>query len=283
MARRHDMNKRDFHQTEKLICYTLDVSSALADQGGGHKICCLFDLGGLRLRNLDVKVLASIFELLQQHYPERLGMLWFINAPFIFWAVWKIVAPLLEDCSRQRIKFVTCRNQRCSSFLQDSVPEEVLPECYGGKAQLIPINIAARSLIPVYTSHSNEVTALSSEPKTKESWRAWYRRHEKLSKTGNWIWHLGTVSFNNRITRHIWTKAKGLFWRRRRTPTFVFPQHLIKRQNNVRSCFEYDPKQIRLGMFVLVVLVVHLVLLVIGHLRSIVLSSFLGDERFCSV
>lgn len=50
---------------------------------------------GLRTRNLDVKALQAIFELLQSHYPERLCALWFLNAPFIFWGVWRLVSPEL--------------------------------------------------------------------------------------------------------------------------------------------------------------------------------------------
>eukprot|EP00210_Caulerpa_lentillifera_P001528 g1466.t1 len=281
MARRHDMNKRDFHQTQKLICYTLDVSSALADHGGGKKICCLFDLSGLRLRNLDVKVLSSIFELLQQHYPERLSNLWFINAPFIFWAAWKIVAPLLEECSRQKMKFVNCRNQCCPSFLNDSVPEGVLPVCYGGKAALIPINIAAKNLAPKFSSSCSRNSALKQETASKQSWKTWYKSHARLSKCGNWIWHLWTGSFNNHFTRRFWNKMKGLTWRQRDTPkAMVFPQNICQKQRNVRGYFYYDPKQIRIGWFILMILVIHLALLIIGQIRSIAVKSICGDESF---
>lgn len=38
-----------------------------------------------------MKALQAIFELLQSHYPERLSALWFLNAPFIFWGVWRLV------------------------------------------------------------------------------------------------------------------------------------------------------------------------------------------------
>ena len=51
---------------------------------------------GLRTRNLDVKALQAVFELLQSHYPERLAALWFLNAPFIFWGVWRLVSPSWE-------------------------------------------------------------------------------------------------------------------------------------------------------------------------------------------
>jgi hypothetical protein len=52
----------------------------------------LFGVAGLRTRNLDVKALQAIFELLQSHYPERLCALWFLNAPLIFWGVWRLVS-----------------------------------------------------------------------------------------------------------------------------------------------------------------------------------------------
>ena len=40
------MQIREFRQTERLIVYTLDAAAALADLGGGRRICCLFDLTG---------------------------------------------------------------------------------------------------------------------------------------------------------------------------------------------------------------------------------------------
>ena len=60
-----------------------------------HCACKLSEVphrhAGLRTRNLDVKALQAVFELLQSHYPERLHALWFLNAPFIFWGVWRMV------------------------------------------------------------------------------------------------------------------------------------------------------------------------------------------------
>ena len=64
----------------KLLCL---VQRAALSAGWAHV--------GLRTRNLDVKALQAVFELLQSHYPERLHALWFLNAPFIFWGVWRMV------------------------------------------------------------------------------------------------------------------------------------------------------------------------------------------------
>ncbi len=47
-----------------------------------------------------MKALQAVFELLQSHYPERLHALWFLNAPFIFWGVWRMVRLLSNHLSK---------------------------------------------------------------------------------------------------------------------------------------------------------------------------------------
>jgi hypothetical protein len=37
-----------------------------------------------------------MFELLQNHYPERLGQLFLYEAPTAFWAIWKAVSSFVS-------------------------------------------------------------------------------------------------------------------------------------------------------------------------------------------
>ncbi len=96
-ARRHDGSTRDLAQTGRLIVYALDAAIAACDPTHNplRRVVCLFDLSGLSINNLDVGGLRAVFETLQHHYPEHLGSLYFINAPLIFWGLWKIVGPLV--------------------------------------------------------------------------------------------------------------------------------------------------------------------------------------------
>jgi hypothetical protein len=48
---------------------------------------------GLGRRNLDVRTLLNIFELLQQHYPERLFRLWFLNGERRTGGTWRESTP----------------------------------------------------------------------------------------------------------------------------------------------------------------------------------------------
>ncbi|CAK0773781.1 hypothetical protein CVIRNUC_004101 [Coccomyxa viridis] len=143
-AARHDMGNRTIEETKRFICYCLDNTIAAADTSRNPRgqILCLFDLSGLRTRNLDVKALQAVFELLQSHYPERLHALWFLNAPFIFWGVWRMVRPFIRtEETKSKIVFLSGSDR--AAALHEHIPPQVLPEVYGGDSALVPVEEAA--------------------------------------------------------------------------------------------------------------------------------------------
>lgn len=75
------------------------------------------------MRNLDVGALTAIFDLLQQHYPERLGELWFLNAPFLFWGLWSVVKPCVKPSTREKIRFLS--NSEKGELLAQTIPASV--------------------------------------------------------------------------------------------------------------------------------------------------------------
>lgn len=147
VAARHDMGTRRLEETNRLIVYALDNAAAMATDVKNNplgKFLCLFDLSGLRMNNLDVKALRDIFELLQGHFPERLSQLWFLNAPFIFWGLWRLVAPFIEPATRDKIVFLSGAER--AARLQGAIPPQVLPRQYGGEAEMVPAAEAAAAL-----------------------------------------------------------------------------------------------------------------------------------------
>lgn len=75
------------------------------------------------MQNLDVKALQGVFSLLQGHFPERLSQLWFLDAPFIFYGLWRCVSPFIEPATRAKIVFLS-KGQRAAR-LQEVMSAEV--------------------------------------------------------------------------------------------------------------------------------------------------------------
>ena len=92
------------------------------------------------MKNLDVGALQAVFEVLQQHYPERLGELWFLNAPFIFWSLWRIVSPFIQQATKDKIKFLSGKDRE--RMLQEHIPPHVSLLC----AHALTTGTAVRSL-----------------------------------------------------------------------------------------------------------------------------------------
>ena len=75
------------------------------------------------MANLDVKILSAIFDMVQNHYPEHLSALWFMNAPFIFRTVWRSVCAFLQPSTREKIRFLS--GSQAAEQLQACVPPQV--------------------------------------------------------------------------------------------------------------------------------------------------------------
>lgn len=281
LARKHDMGDRNIDETERFICYVLDNASALASQReeSAGKICVLFDLSGLRLRNLDVKGLGAIFELLQRHYPERLASLWFLNAPFIFWGVWRVVSPFINENTREKIRFVNA-NGDCH-FLKETVPLDVLPDCYGGDSSLIPVE---QAVVNYGLSAGTTVETIEEPPKREafSKMRFWRRNGGGEKKSSERWWsRLGGLKglLNNPVTRAVgnYTKAgfntfKAKVLRQKSQPPGQVPLRLIPRQRVNR--FSMLRRRNPVSKIVVKVIVAELVILAIAGARTVVFHAW---------
>ncbi|KAK9814045.1 hypothetical protein WJX73_010170 [Symbiochloris irregularis] len=142
LGQRHFTATRDLTETLQLIIYALDNTVALSDLtlNPDQQIICLFDLGGVRMRNVDVAALRMVFDLVQNHYPEHLAAMWFLNAPFVFRTAWRGISPFIQPSTREKIAFL--EGERGRETLQTNISGKVLPMAYGGDAELVPIQDA---------------------------------------------------------------------------------------------------------------------------------------------
>lgn len=59
------------------------------------------------LANCDVAITRAVFDTLANHYPERMGVLWMYDAPYIFWGLWTVGETLCPEYKSLGIVGVT--------------------------------------------------------------------------------------------------------------------------------------------------------------------------------
>ena len=90
------------------LCETIDYGNA---EAGGpnpfHAVCCVFDMAGLRVGDLDLCVLRALFDTLQSQYPNILSRLFFVDAPFFFRGTWRCLSPFIKPETKAKITFAS--------------------------------------------------------------------------------------------------------------------------------------------------------------------------------
>ena len=146
VARKH--LPTDIESLQNFVIYGLETASRLCDMEisntSNGTLWAVFDLQGLGYKNLDAAALRSCFSILNGHYPERLRQIFMLNAPMIFYGLWKVVCPFIDPVSRAKVKFID--GEQGLGILRDTVGADILPVEYGGVAESVPIEVAVAAM-----------------------------------------------------------------------------------------------------------------------------------------
>ncbi|XP_020090052.1 random slug protein 5-like [Ananas comosus] len=96
----------------------------------------LIDFQGFNLSHLSVKVTKETAHVLQEHYPERLGVAILYNPPKIFESFWLVVRPFLEPKTYRKVKFVYSDNPNTKKIMEDLFNMDELESAFGGNNQV---------------------------------------------------------------------------------------------------------------------------------------------------
>ncbi|WCJ26718.1 Sec14p-like phosphatidylinositol transfer family protein [Euphorbia peplus] len=121
---------------KRFVVFTLDRICARMPPGQ-EKFVAIADLQGWGYSNSDFKGALAILSILQDCYPERLAKSFVVHVPYIFMTAWKAIYPLIDSKTKKKIVFVD--DKRLSSTLLEDIEENQLPDIYGGKLPLVPI------------------------------------------------------------------------------------------------------------------------------------------------
>jgi hypothetical protein len=96
--------------------------------------CTIMDLKGVGLSKFTsvYSYIKRASAISQNYYPERLGKLYLINAPWGFSSVWSMVKGFLDPVTVEKIHVLGAAYQ---AELVDQIPMENLPIEYGGECE----------------------------------------------------------------------------------------------------------------------------------------------------
>ncbi|XP_062207931.1 uncharacterized protein LOC133909493 [Phragmites australis] len=116
----------------KYLVYSLEkaIMNLTEDQ---EKMVWLTDFQSWTLGSIPLKVTRETVNVLQDCYPERLGLAILYNPPRIFESFWKIVKPFLDHETRKKVKFVYSNDKESQKIMADVFDMDKLDSVFGGK------------------------------------------------------------------------------------------------------------------------------------------------------
>ncbi|XP_039128350.1 phosphatidylinositol transfer protein 3-like [Dioscorea cayenensis subsp. rotundata] len=93
----------------------------------------LIDFQGWTMGGVSLKVTRETAHILQDYYPERLGLAILYNPPKIFESFWKVVKPFLESKTYKKVKFVYSDVTESQKIMTEVFDMNVLETAFGGR------------------------------------------------------------------------------------------------------------------------------------------------------
>ncbi|XVF42709.1 hypothetical protein PTKIN_Ptkin01aG0386100 [Pterospermum kingtungense] len=110
------------------------MENAIMNMNQDHEqMVWLVDFQGWAMASISVKVTRETAHILQDHYPERLGLGILYNPPKIFESFWTMVKPFLEPKTYKKVKFVYSDDPKSRKIMEEVFDLDKLDVAFGGK------------------------------------------------------------------------------------------------------------------------------------------------------
>ncbi|XVE62442.1 hypothetical protein DITRI_Ditri06bG0118500 [Diplodiscus trichospermus] len=102
-------------------------------RGFQEQMVWLVDFQGWAMASISVKVTRETAHILQDHYPERLGLAILYNPPKIFESFWKMVKPFFEPKTYKKLIFVYSDDPMSLKIMEELFDLDKLDAAFGGR------------------------------------------------------------------------------------------------------------------------------------------------------
>ncbi|XP_044467376.1 phosphatidylinositol transfer protein 3-like isoform X2 [Mangifera indica] len=93
----------------------------------------LIDFQGWTMSSISIKVTRETANVLQNHYPERLGLAILYNPPKVFESFWALVKPFLEPKTYKKVRFAYSDDTQSQKIMEALFDVDKLESAFGGK------------------------------------------------------------------------------------------------------------------------------------------------------
>jgi len=128
----------------RFLVYVMEQTINEMDPTGVEKMCWILDFSeyGQRAKSPDsLSVAKNAANILQNHYPERLGAVFFLNAPWYLSVLYSLLSLLLTSETKKKIHWLSGDKVGLFKGLSEFIDEENLEQKYGGKKEPPSIQI----------------------------------------------------------------------------------------------------------------------------------------------
>ena len=136
----HDPSTRILEETQKYILYSFEKAIESVDVNEEKYVTIIWDRTNFTRKNFDLELIKKTYKLLA-NYPELLANVLIINIDLLFWTLFQVTKPFLDD----RLKKKVCMSpdntfQAQKKFLLEHIDEDSLWDIYGGNLKYQPEN-----------------------------------------------------------------------------------------------------------------------------------------------
>jgi len=123
----------------KYLVWIMEQAIASMDISKGvDKMVWVADFKGTGMRTssvANIQVSMDCMHVLLNHYPERLGVAFMVNTPWVFSAFWNVIKPFLNEVTLAKVQFINGKAQ--FPKILEVIDQSMLEKDYGGDVEFV--------------------------------------------------------------------------------------------------------------------------------------------------
>ncbi|XP_065854458.1 SEC14 cytosolic factor-like isoform X2 [Euphorbia lathyris] len=114
------------------LVYCMD-NAIMTMNPGEEQMVWLIDFQRWTMGSISIKAARETANVLQNRYPERLGLAILYNPPKVFESFWTMVKPFIEPKTYKKVRFVYSSDPQSQKFMEELFDMDKLDSAFGGR------------------------------------------------------------------------------------------------------------------------------------------------------